>query len=856
MNSGDSIGPYVVHSELGAGGMGKVYRARDTRLGREVALKQLSDPSLTSELARERVLREARAAAGLSHANIATIYDVLDTPDGPTIVMEYVPGESLARHIARGSLPAARAVEIAAQIADGLAEAHTRGIVHRDLKPANIQITPEGKAKILDFGIAQPAENDQNAAPASTPTVTAYAEAGRLAGTPGYMAPEQLGGSRADERTDVYALGVLLYEMLTGRPPYPGGDLLSSAMAVLKGGAPAVSELVPTTPPLVSAIVDRAMAPGPAERYQDAGELARDLRHARKAIAGGGAGWMPARVRGGRDVPKVALVALAAVILAVAGWQWLRYSNGPAVSARSSVLAVLPFANATGDDVNDPIAFGLSDGVANRLSALQSVRVLPLDQTREASRGAAGAQAAARALGAGFVVDGGVRRNGQTLDVDVSLVSYDGQRRPAGRYTGDLAQIFDLQQRIAQGVIAALTAENAISSGSALSPSATTNQEAYAEYAQGRLYLERPDDADHAVRLFESAIAKDNRFALAYAGLGQAYWSKYSQTQDSQWTTKAITAIFDAIRIDPGQPEVRLSLAVMYQGLGRLDEAEEELRVVLRLQPWNDDAHRLLAGVHIERSQWDAAAAQLAQAIAKRPNYWRNHSELGYTHLQAGRYDLAVKAYTRVIELQPDNALGYHMRGMVHQSAGRLAEALANYTKADEIRPRATTYSNIGTIHFWEGEYAKAAEAYRRAIVLAPTVPLYHGNLGDSLLKLGRRANARASYATAVREVRGQLAVHEKDAQNVARLGLYLAKLEDRAAADEAITSALALNADDPKVMYTAALVDALAGRQADACERLGKAVALGKSREVVRRADELRPIRGCETYDRIVAER
>lgn len=854
MDAGDSLGPYLIESALGAGGMGRVYRARDTRLNRDVALKQLSDAALAGDIARGRVLQEARAAAALSHPNIATIYDVLDTPDGPAIVMEYVPGESLARHIARGPLPPARALEIGAQVAEGLAGAHASGHVHRDLKPANIQITPQGTAKILDFGIAQPAaaHRDQS----SAPTVTALAETGRLMGTPGYMAPEQLEGERADERSDIYALGVLLYEMLTGRPPYRAGDLLSTAMAVLKGGAPSVATLVPSTPPRISAIVDRAIARDPASRFESARDLARELRLAHESITRARPETAPAHRMTRRLARQAAIAALAVCILAAAGWQWLRGSNGAAVSARGAVLAVLPFANATGDARNDPIAVGLTDAVANRLSSLPSVRLLSLDQAREAAGSADGAAAAATSLGAGFVVEGDVRRAGGMLDVGVALVAADGQRRDAGRYTGELAQIFDLHQRIAQGVIAALTAAKAVSSGAAPSPAPTLNQEAYADYAQARHFLERPDDVDHAVRLFESAIAKDSRFALAFAGLGQAYWSKYRQTQDPVWTVRATTAILDALRIDPNQPEVRLSLAVMYQGLGRHDAAEEEARDVLARQPWNDDAHRLLAGIHIDRAEWDAAVVELTRAIELRPNYWRNHSELGYTHFQTGRHDDAVKAYTRVVELQPDSALGHHMLGTVHQSAGRLREALTHYTKAGAIRPRATTYSNIGTIHFWEGEYAAAAAAYRRAIALTPGSPGLHANLGDTLLKLGQRDEARASYEHAVREVRGLLAVNAKDAQNLARLALYLAKLGDRAAADDALASALAVNAADGLVMYHGALVDALASRHAAACDKVATAVSLGASTEIVRRADELRGLRGCEAYDRVMTTR
>ncbi|MEX2272200.1 MAG: protein kinase [Vicinamibacterales bacterium] len=852
MNPGDSIGPYVIHSSLGAGGMGRVYRARDTRLGRDVALKQLSDRSLTSDVARRRVLQEARAAAGLSHPNIATIFDVLDTDDGPTIVMEYVPGESLARYIARGALPAARSLEIASQIAGGLVEAHARGIVHRDLKPANIQITPEGKAKILDFGVARLTASDAD----QGTTVTADSKTGRIVGSPAYMAPEQLNGEHADQRSDIYAVGVLLYEMLTGHRPFPSLDLLGSALAVLKGAARPVGEAAPGTPPAVSALVKRAMAKDPSDRFQTAGELARELQLASKALGDATTTLVSVRTVSRRST-RMAIAAIAFLILAGAGWAWRRNADERVVSAPGSVFAVLPFRNTTADPLNDAIAVGLTDAVANRLSSLESIRVLSLDDSREVAKSAKGdAVSAAKSLGATFVVEGDLARAGQMLDVSVTLAGANGERRPVGHYTGEIGQALDLHRRIAQGVIAALSEVKAVPARVVPNPAPTSNQEAFADYAQARLYLERPDDVDHAVTLFQSAISKDDRFALAYAGLGQAYWSKYGQTKDTVWTTKATAAIMDALRIDPRQPEVHLSLAVMYHGLGRFDDAEKELRDVLRMQPWNDDAHRLLAGVHIDRSEWDAAVTELRRAIALRPYYWRNHSELGYAHYRAGRIDEAITAYARAVQLQPDSASALAMLGTALQSAGRLPEALANYTKANEVRPRWSTESNIATIHFWNEEYAKAEEAYQRAIRLAPNMAGLHANLGDTLVKLGQRERARASYRRAVEEIRKQLAVNEKDAQNVARLALYLAKLEDQAGADAAAESALALNPEDGQVVYNAAMIDALANRQAEACGRLAKAVALGTSLEIIRHADELRALKGCQTYDQIVSRR
>jgi len=839
--------------------MGEVYLAHDDRLNRAVALKRLSDPSLTTEAVRRRVLHEARAAAALSHPNIATIFDVLDTGAEPAIVMEYVPGESLARQIARGPLPVGRALEIAVQISDALVEAHGHGVIHRDLKPANVQITPSGKAKILDFGIARSVGDEEAAAAA--PTASLSGDAGRIVGTPGYMAPEQLLGGTADRRTDVYALGVLLYEMLTGRRPFESNDLFKGALAALSGGAPSVIDVAPHVPPYLSAIVERAMAKDPGDRFQTAGELSADLQRAWAQVGTGSHVAAPhqrtSTIERKFRLHKKALTTVLAVVAAVvvAGvWQWSRRTE-PVSSTQASVIAVLPFKNTTTDPANDPVALGVTEAVASALASVRSIRVLSLEDSRNAARGTTDAARAARSLGAGFAVDGQLRRSGQTLNVEVSLVNANGQRQAAGPFTADVSDAFALYRQITEGLTAVLAQVGAVQSPTPPKPvPPTSNQEAFAEYAQARLFLERPDvpsHLDHAIRLFQSAIEKDEKFALAYAGLGQAYWAQYSETQAPEWPTKATTAILDALRIDPDQPEVRISLAVMYQGLGRADAAREELQKVMTLQPQNDDAHRLLAGIDIDAGRWDDAIGELHKAIALRPNYWRNHSELGYAYYRAGRLDDAIAAYQRVVDLQPDSARGFHMLGTVYQSAGRLDEALANYAKANAINPSAGTYSNIGTIRFWAHDYQQAAEAYTQAISRAPNQPDLYANLGDAQQKLGQRGKARASYRTAVDKVRGLLAVKENDALNQSLLALYLAKLEDWRGADAAIQKALAMTPQDAEVLYSAAVVDALAGKLPESCAKLDAALARGASVEIVRRADEIRVLKGCPAYDR-----
>ena len=861
---GDRIGPYVVLESIGTGGMGEVYRARDSRLERDVAIKRLLTSAVGSEEARARVLREARAAAALTHPNIAAVFDVLETPDGLVIVMEYVPGESMAARLSRGPLPVEEALRIGLQIADALSEAHDHGVIHRDLKPANVHLTPGGKAKILDFGIARSVTTPLNKVDGAT-------ETGRIVGTPGYMAPEQMSGDRVDERTDIYGVGLMLFEMLTARRPFVQGNLLDSARAVFQGSVPRADEVDASIPPHVGAVVARAMALRPEDRPQNARELHGDLEHAARLLSDaptidesdrassrGAITWPTTRRRLREHRTAVAIALIVTTLAGLALWRWTRDVLSSPVAAEPATLAVLPLTSGSGNAQDDALAVGLTEGVATRLSAVKNLRVLSLDDSRDAVKSGLDAARTARTLGAAFVVEGRIQRNRETLEVDVDLVRSDGHRTPAGHFTGTPAQLFSLHQHVAEGLTAALAQEGLVARASppAIAPP-TTNQEAFADYSQGLLFLERPDvpgNLQHAIRLFQSAVDKDGRFARAYAGLGRTYWALYQETSEPQWTGKATAAILDALRVDPDLPEVRLSLAVMYQGMGRTPEAQEELKRVIAAQPSNDDAHRVLAGIHIDRGEWPQAIEEVRKAIALRPNYWRNHSEGGYANYRAGNLAEAAKAYQRVTELQPDSARGYHMLGTVQQSAGDLTAALANYAKATQIRPAASTYSNVGTVLFWRGDFAGAADAYNRAIALAPHQPDLHANLGDALLKLGRRKEALQSYRRAIAEVTALLAVNSKDAQNLALLALYRAKAGDRSGAEEAIAKALASSPEDGDVLYNRAVVHALGGRPTEACRTLGEALARGASVQIVRYADELKTLKGCPMYDKIAA--
>jgi serine/threonine-protein kinase len=838
--------------------MGEVYRARDTRLGREVALKRVSDPALASDIARRRILREARAAGALSHPGIATIYDVLDAPEGLFIVMELVPGETLADTLTGGPLPPDEALEVCAQLADALAHAHARGVVHRDLKPSNIHLTPQGRAKILDFGIAKSDVDERDGGMRADDLGTAE---GRMVGSPGYMAPEQVVGRASDQRTDIYSVGIVLFEMLTGERPYAKADRLATTLAMLEGPVPRVDERAPEVPREIADLVARAMARDPEDRFPTASALSVAIARARRSLSDTETftGTLPDldQKRGAR-LSRAALIAAIAALLLIAAtallWKPLRSTPVP---ARSPVIGVIPLRN-RGDAADDALVAGLSDALVKRLGSVRTLRVLPLSETREAVVGARNAAAIAHAVGAEFVVEGSLTRSGSSVDVDLAIVGANGQRWSAGRYTGDAAQVFQLHRRAAEAVTAALTQAGALRGGMTPEPTPpTSNQEAFANYAQARVFLDRPDvpgNLNHAIDLLQSAIKDDPRFALAYAALGEAYMAQYRETKNTEWPPKAQTANLEALRIDPQQPEVRMSLALMYEETGRPDEATEELKQVMLMQPRNDSAHLVLARLLMNKGKWDDSAAEARTAIDLRPAYWRNHAQLGDTYWRAGRLQEAAAAYQRLVELQPDSTRGYQRLGTALQTMGRYDEALDNYLKAVAIRPTAGTLSNMGTLYYWRGDYAKAADAYQRAIQLVPNNPKYYVNLADAQIHLGRRPQAMGNYRHALQEANKLLAVNAQDTDILTSLALSQAKLGEVTAAQATVLKALTVNAQDGDLLFVRAQIEAIAGKNDAACDGVRDAFAHGKNAEDIRHADEFRGLKGCAAYDRVAA--
>ena len=825
-----TIGPYRILRELGRGGMGTVLLAEDTRLGRHVALKTVSGAEAGTAGGRAQLLDEARAAAALSHPAIAAVHDVIEHDGSIAIVFELVEGETLAARLAKGPLPEAQALAIAVQLADALAVAHAQRVLHRDLKPSNVMLAPGGVVKILDFGIAR-------FRPAAGGPARAAGSDESFMGTPGYAPPEQWTGRAVDERADLYALGVVLFEMLTGKRPFPEREPFTLALAAIDRIARRVSSLKPDVSPGVDRLVARLLAADPALRPPRARGVADELRQLlAPPVPPATASW-----------PRLAVAGVLLAVVVGGGVWWT--TRTPRLDVRNPIVAVLPLTNATGDSGNDYLVAGVADSLVTSLASLPTVTALSRAVVDDARARQKTPAAVAGDLGATFVVDGTVQRAGDQLRVAISLVRPDGTVAWAEAVEGRTRDLFQMQARLAGAFGDALRVQMSAAEQTRLVTPPTSNANALDAYWRGRALLERrdtPGNLPRAETAFKEALRLDPRFADAHAALAETYWELYNTTRERTWVEQAVAASTNAAQLAPDVPSVRLALGLSLVNSGRNAEAVQQLQRVLAARPNDDEARRYLGRALAALGRLDEALGEWRRALSTRPNNWQALSNMGAALYTAARYDDAIAVYRDLVALQPDNAIGFHMLGLVAQKQGHPDEALSFFQRAVKVAasPPPQTLSSMGFIYHERGEYRQAVEAFRTALQARPGSAATHRNLGDSLLKLGREADARASFRRAADLAEQARVVNPADALNLASLAVYLEKAGDDGPARQRLAEALQRAPADPEVCYRGALVHAVAGRPAEALLMLERAVAAGYSRSEPVRADEFERLR------------
>jgi TolB-like protein len=654
--SGARLGPYVLGPALGAGGMGEVYRAHDSRLGRDVAIKILP-PDVAGDPERlRRFESEARAAAALNHPNILVVHDVGRLrADGGTpsqgredeiayLVTELLEGRTLREVIDDGAVALPRALDYAVQIAEGLAAAHARGIVHRDLKPENVFVTTEGRVKILDFGLAKTLHIPDAAATTLT-GVGLVTGAHVMLGTPGYMAPEQVRGEPVDHRADTFAFGCVLYELLGGRRAFGAATTLEVLSAILRDTPAPLTSLSPA----LGRIVERCLEKEPAARFQSV----RDLTFALRGLTAG------------RRVPvRGVAVAMLAVVVLTTAFLWLRPGGTPAASEfpyPRTAVAVLPFENRSADPADAALAGGLHDELLTQLSKVAAISTRGRTSVMKYAGTTKPTRQIAEELRVGTLVEGSVQVAGGRLRVNVLLFdAWTEQPLWAERYDRTLDDAFAIQSDLAQRVVAAVAALGTTERG-ALVEAPTRNPEAYLLYLQGRDYLRRPGrerrNFEIAQQIYERALALDPEFALAYAALAEVHgimhWLRYDPSP--QRVAQQREAAETASQLAPDLPHVRLAMG-----------------------QWHFFARR----------DYAAALAEFEIALKGLPNDARLVAFTGYAHRRLGNWDLAVEAFERAAELDPrDATLFVDLGGQTYMDTRRYADAIRAYDRALALAP-------------------------------------------------------------------------------------------------------------------------------------------------------------------------
>jgi eukaryotic-like serine/threonine-protein kinase len=718
---GQEISHYSVTEKLGEGGMGVVYRARDLTLHRDVALKFLGAKALADPKARERVLQEARTISALNHPNICTIYEVGEADGRPYLAMEYIEGHTLSHDVLLGGLSSETVVRYGIQLADALAHAHERQIVHRDLKSGNVIVTPSGRVKVLDFGLSS--RPQQQVSEETTKFDESWDEQHAITGTLPYIAPELLRGQEADARSDVWALGVMLYEMAAARRPFQGATPYELSAAILRESIPAIQ---PPLPPVLNAVIEKCLSKDPTQRYHSGGEVRAALEAAATASRSeriptavlAGDASQPLTHRPSRQWIYGALaIACIALVVGLIWWKNGNPRRGPqAIPGAIQSLAVLPLENLSGDASQDYFADGMTDALITELSQIRKLRVISRTSVMQYKHTQRPLAEIARDLNVDAVVEGSVLRSNGRVRISAKLIQTSVEQNLwADSYERDFTDVLALQSDVATAIARGIQVELSEPEASRLATSRLVVPEAYEAYLKGRFEAAKrtPDGLKSAENYFQQAVANDPTYAAAYAGLAETLLNltTYQIEPPSEGIPAAKTAAQKALQLDD-----------------RLAEA-----------------HSALAAIRFYHLEWDDVESEFQRAIALNPGY----------------------------------ATAIHWYALYLAAQGRREESITEIKLAREIDPRSLIINaNVGWCYYLAGETDKAIEEEKNTLKLDPGFIVAHGYLGQAYVE-------KKSYDLAIEEFRKSVSLSPGDPVRLADLGAAYAEAGKNDAARE-----------------------------------------------------------------------
>ena len=673
--TGQTVSHYRILEKLGEGGMGVVYRAEDLKLQRTVAIKFL--PRGLSGLGEEekrRFYQEARTASRIDHPNIETVHEI-DEVDGETfIVMGFLDGGTLQQKLQREKLRTADVLDLAAQVADGLAAAHEHGIVHRDVKPANVMVTSKGQVKVVDFGLAK-LKNAAN-----------ITRTGGTAGTLSYMSPEQLQKKgEIDHLTDVWSFGVTLYEMLTGELPFKAEEAPAVIRCILEDAPTRPSVLDRRVPALVDPVVERLLRKDREQRYPSMAEVARELRAIRASL------------------------------------------EEAAQASKTKAIAVLPFENISPDRDSDYFSDGLTEELISNLSRLKDIRAVSRTTSMQYRGAKKDAKTIGRELGVRYIVEGSVRRFQDNLRISAQLVDVEADAQLwAETFKGKLADVFDIQEQVSRQVVDALTVKLSPTEKVVLTKRATVNPEAFDCCLRARGFLNRTSrkNLEHAVQLFQRAIELDPRYAAAYAGLGETYSTMYQWiSRKDDLLEKAIEAGLKALMYDASLSEAYAALGFAYFNKLAYADAESASQKAIELDPNNFNGFWMLSRIYFAAGRDREAIETLRKVVAINPDFHTVHMVLVMAHRRLGEKAEAERAlqaglgvYPRYLSANPDDAHAHITYAQMLAQAGRVEEARRMGSRSVELSPEdPMLLYNCGCLYALLGDRAAAIDALHRS---------------------------------------------------------------------------------------------------------------------------------------------
>ena len=859
---GSQFGPrYRIESLLGEGGMGKVYKAYDSEVGRNVALKLVKPELARNPASMERLKQELLLASQISHKNILRIHDLGDVGGLKFISMAYVDGKDLHSLMAtEGRLPIDRAVAITRLLCLALEAAHNEGVVHRDLKPQNVLMDSNGQVFVSDFGLAKSLEGPS----------TMMTTAGEVLGTPRYMSPEQAESKSADNRSDLYALGLILYEMVTGDLPF-GSDSIMQTMYQRVTQDPKSPQLLnPDVPDYLSQIILRCLKRDPEQRYQHARDIVIDLDRG----AGPPADSVPPVSVPPSSLPPDAsftatsrkwnralvwsiagVLALLAIVFAVPrtrqvvlGWVPGSSKSTAGLSRNAKFVAILPFRTLGEDASLDDAANGIVEALSAKLFQLKDIHLAAPSAAAKVNPKDPMTQIA-QSLGVKLLVQGSVQGSGDRMAIVVSLDEpATGRRIWTQQFSGLKQDLLTLQDQIYSGLLSAFDLKLSNEELAKSTRHFTENVGAYALYLKGRSLLrsgQRDEkNLQQALALFNDATVKDPGFTLAYTGIADTCRYLYTLKKDGTWAVKGLGAANRAQELNDSLPEVHFALGSLYTATGKSAEAVSELKRALELAPNSDDGYLRLGRAYLNMGQKPEALSAFQHAIDANPYYWSNYNMLGAAYFQFGDNAPALKAFQRVTELDPKIPNGWINIGALALHEGNWNQAIPAFRKALELKPSVESYSNLGTSYFFLGQYEEARANFAKALEMSPNESELVGSLADCYRRLGQAPKARATYEQAISLAYRSLQTNPRDAKSLAGLGLYYAKEGDTTKGLDFIRRARGIDPEDVDFLDDEAVINTLANRMPEALRSLEQALTKGYSPRAVLSDPELTPLR------------